>query len=336
MIKIAILVLLLITAWISLRSLEPRTLYYPDRTMIAKPSVYRLAYEDVHLVAADGTKIHGWYIPAAKERVSEHASERVSGRQAPSNNTHSPTRSPAYPRKWKGGQLAAPTFLFCHGNAGNISHRLDKLAKYHALGINVLIFDYRGYGRSEGRPSELGTYRDAEAAYQWIVHKPSFPRATGGNPSMAPPPETAGDDARNKIVFYGESLGCAVAVEMAIRHPDAAGLILESPFTSTVAMAKRIFPWLPVKWIVRYRYDNLSKIPKIKMPLLILHSPQDEIVPFAMGQELFAAAPEPKRLVEMVGGHNDGYLDFGERYLAVVKRFLKSLPVRPPASGGLR
>jgi hypothetical protein len=197
--------------------------------------------------------------------------------------------------------------LFCHGNGGNISHRLDKAARLRRTGVSLLFFDYRGYGLSEGAPSEQGTYQDAEAAYQWLLQR-----------------------GAKGVVFYGESLGCAVATEMARRHPEARGLILESPFTSTVAMAQLIFPRLPVSWILRYRYDNLAKIPGLRMPLLILHSPQDEIVPFAMGKRLFAAAPEPKRFVEMAGGHNDGYIDFGERYAAEVKRFLDSLPVTPP------
>jgi len=271
--KAILLLILFVVAWLGLNSLERRSLYFPDRTMSATPGVYRLVYEDLHLLATDGTKIHGWYMPGT---------------------------SPL-------------TILLCHGNAGNISHRLDKAMRLHSIGVGLLFFDYRGYGLSEGSATELGTYQDAEAAYRYLVEikrlKP------------------------DKIIFYGESLGCAVATEMAIRHP-AAGLILESPFTSTVAMARRIFPWLPVRWIVRYRYDNLSKIPKIKMPLLILHSPQDEIVPFAMGQELFVAAPSPKYFVELVGDHNEGYAEAGDRYNAAVKEFLSRIRATPLTSGG--
>jgi len=318
-IKIAILVLLLIAAWISFRSLEPRTLYYPDRTLIAKPNIYRMAYEDVHLVAADGTKIHGWYIPV-------YSSVGAPGLQGARDRQRSESESPAPLRRGPD----APTLLFCHGNAGNISHRLDKLAKFNTLGLNVLIFDYRGFGQSNGHPSELGTYQDAEAAYQWLVKREALSVKRDPALSLHAPRSTS------NIIFYGESLGCAVAVEMAIRHSDAAGLILESPFTSTAAMAKRIFPWLPVKWIVRYRYDNLSKIPKITMPLLILHSPQDEIVPFEMGKQLFASAPQPKQFVELVGGHNEGYELSGGRYLNAVASFLIRIAATPPASGGLR
>jgi fermentation-respiration switch protein FrsA (DUF1100 family) len=235
--------------------------------MNAKPSVYRLPYEDVHLVTADGVKIHAWYMRGPKPL----------------------------------------TILFCHGNAGNISHRLDKAVRLRQSGVSLLFFDYRGYGLSEGTPSEQGTYQDAEAAYQYLIQTKHL--------------------TSQQIVFQGESLGCAVALEMAVRHP-AAGLILESPFTSTVAMGKRIFPWLPVKWIVRYKYDNLSKIPRLHMPLLLFHSPQDDVVPYKMGKQLFAAAPQPKQFVELVGDHNDGYMDSGERYTKGVEDFLHRMTTR--------
>ena len=268
MLKIVLLVVLLVSAWLGLSSLERRSLYFPDRQVFATPQVYRLAYEDLMLRDSDGTRIHGWFIPKA-------------GRPAP-----------------------GLTLLFCHGNAGNISHRLDKVLKFHQIGLNVLLFDYRGYGQSEGRPSEAGTYLDAEAAYHYLTRTKKIPPA--------------------RIVLYGESLGCAVAVEMAHRHP-AAALILESPFTSTAAMGKRVYPWLPVRWMVRNKYDNLSKIPRIRLPLLILHSPRDEIVPFQMGRQLFAAAPGPKKFFELTGGHNDGYEMTGAAYIQTIDSFLKGV-----------
>ncbi|MFA5975520.1 MAG: alpha/beta hydrolase [Elusimicrobiota bacterium] len=239
MIKILILCVLVgVLGW-GLLSMERRSLYFPDRRLVATPAVYRLAYEDLHLTASDGVRIHGWFIPASK---------------APSSRINAPL-----------------AILLCHGNAGNVSHRLDKLSRLHLLGVNVLLFDYRGYGLSEGKPSEKGTYLDAEAAYRYLTDVRKIPP--------------------DQIVLYGESLGCAVATEMAMRHPSASGLILESPFTSTVAMANIVLPWFPASWIIRNRYDSLSKIPRLNMPLLILHSPHDEIVPFHMGQALYAAAP---------------------------------------------
>ncbi len=266
MTKIILLVVLVIFAWLGLSSLERRSLYFPDRQLFATPKVYRLDFEDLILKTSDGTKIHGWFIPAG----------RVKGR----------------------------TVLFCHGNAGNISHRLDKLLKFNGIGLNVLLFDYRGYGQSEGNPTEAGTYADAEAAYRYLSETKKIPAT--------------------QIILYGESLGCAVAVEMARRHP-AAALILESPFTSTVEMAKRVFPWLPVDWIVRYKYDNLSKIPQIHIPSLIMHSPQDEIVPFEMGIKLYKAASGPKKFFELTGGHNDGYAVTGKRYTTAIRNFLEHL-----------
>jgi fermentation-respiration switch protein FrsA (DUF1100 family) len=261
--KIAILLILIGALWYSLASLERRSLYYPDRQIVASPSDYGMPFDDLSLETRDGKKIHGWFIPAPP--------------------------------------LGGKTLLFCHGNAGNISHRLDKIAKYRALGLNVLIFDYRGYGQSEGSPSEAGTYLDAEAAHQYLVQQKKIP------------PE--------QIVLYGESLGCAVAVEMARRHPSAA-LILESPFTSTIAMGKLVLPWLPVRWIIRNKYDNLAKISQIHMPIMIMHSPQDEIVPFQMGQQLFAAAPEPNKFFQLTGGHNDGYETTGSSYTKALHQFM--------------
>jgi uncharacterized protein len=261
---ILVFFVLLVIAWIGMRSLETRSLYYPDRFLLVKPDPYHLVYDDVKLRAQDGTVIDAWYIPGKKQR----------------------------------------TILLCHGNAGNISHRIDKVLRLRESGAGVLLFDYRGYGLSEGSPSEKGTYQDAEAAYRFLTETKKIPA--------------------DQIVLYGESLGCAVALEIALRHP-AAGLILESPFTSTLAMAHHAFPWLPAKWTVRYRYDNLSKIPRLAMPLLILHSPQDEIIPFEMGKQLYAAAPEPKQFFQLGGGHNDGYADSGDSYINAVKDFLKSV-----------
>lgn len=261
-VKVAVLLGLLALFFYSLRSLEDRTLYYPEKGLDATPRAYGWTFEDLRLKTEDGVEVHGWYIPGTKPFV----------------------------------------LLLAHGNAGTISHRLNKAALLRRTGAGLLLFDYRGYGQSAGRPSEQGTYRDAEAAYRYLT-------------------ETKGIPA-DHVFFYGESLGCAVALEMALRHPGA-GVILESPFTSTVDMGKLVFPWLPVKWLVRHHYDNLLKIPKLTSPLLLMHSPQDEIVPFHMGQRLFQAAPDPKTFLELKGGHNEGYMDTGERYVSAVKAFVE-------------
>ena len=164
----------------------------------------------------------------------------------------------------------------------------------------MLLFDYRGYGRSSGRPDEQGTYLDAEAAYRWLAEKKKVPA--------------------DRIVIHGESLGGAVAMELALRR-RAAGLILESTFTSVVEMCRHVFPFLPADLVVRFRYDTLSKIPELSCPVLVMHSPDDDIVPFAMGRRLFAAAPEPKTFFEMKGSHNEGFLDTGPAYEKAIAGF---------------
>jgi uncharacterized protein len=268
MFKIIVLIFLLVMLVWAFGTLERRSLYYPDKEMVATPAIDQLAFDEVFLKTSDGVRIHGWFIPG--------------------------------PIKGK----PAKTIALFHGNAGNISHRLDKLLELRKLGVNVLLLDYRGYGKSGGSPSEQGTYRDGEAAYTYLTEKRKIPPAD--------------------LIFYGESLGCAVAIEMARRHP-AGGLILESPFTSTIAMGKLVFPWLPVRWMVRYRYDNLTKISELHLPILIMHSPQDDVVPFAMGQQLYAAAPQPKTFFELSGDHNAGYEITGRRYVDAIRSFMHGI-----------
>jgi len=198
----------------------------------------------------------------------------------------------------------SPVLLMCHGNGGNLSTRVDKMMLFRKAGASLLAIDYRGYGRSTGSPTEAGTYRDAEAAYLWLTGTKKIP------------PE--------RIVFYGESLGNGVAIEMARRH-KARGLIVDSAFTSTMDMGRLVFPFLPVNLMVKFRYDNLSKLPHVGCPVLVMHSPQDDIIPFAMGQKLFAAASEPKTFFELKGNHNEGFMETGQPYVDAVSRFLKNL-----------
>lgn len=258
-------VLVLALVWSGLSWFICKNLYFPTHEFEALPRSFGMSSGDVFFRAVDGTQLNGWWIPGSGP--------------------------------W--------TLLFCHGNAGNISHRVHKAFLFHEEGINVFLFDYRGYGKSRGRPSEQGAYRDGDAAYRYLVETRKI--------------------APDRVLLYGESLGCAIAVELARRHP-AGGIILESPFTSTIAMANLFFPWLPAQWIIRDRYDNLSKIPQIHIPILILHSPQDDIVPFAMGRKLFEAASGDKTFFEMTGDHNEGYIETGNRYTEAIRRFLQHLP----------
>ena len=189
--------------------------------------------------------------------------------------------------------------LHCHGNGGNISHRLDTCAALLGTGLSVFLFDYRGYGRSQERPGEEGTYRDAEAAYQWLVQR-GF--------------------AGTNIVAFGESLGGGVAAELAVHEP-LGGLVLQSTFTSIPDIGSELFPWLPVRWLATISYDTRSKLPRLRIPVLVMHSRADEIVPFHHGERNFAAANEPKLFWELHGDHN-GALGNARHFIAGVEQFL--------------
>jgi len=199
------------------------------------------------------------------------------------------------------------TLLWFHGNAGNLSDRVHQLRQLHdQLGVNMFMIDYREYGRSEGAVSEAGTYRDAEAALVFLRGR--------------------SDPSGTRIVYYGQSLGSAVAVELARRAPPD-GLILESPFLSIQEMTKVVMPYLPIGVLVLTKYDSLSKIGEIHAPLLILHGDRDEVVPYAQGRRLFDAANEPKRFYTISGAHhNDTYMMGGEGYFTALREFLASLP----------
>ncbi len=192
--------------------------------------------------------------------------------------------------------------LVCHGNAGSIEDRIDTARIFRELGASVLLFDYRGYGASSGSPNEQGTYLDAEAAFDELAKlAPNLP-----------------------IVVYGESLGGGVAVELARRRTIAA-LVLDSTFTSLVDVGARVYPWLPVRWIARTRYDNRAKIAELCIPILVAHSRSDAVVPFELGEALFAAANEPKRFVETKGGHNEGGLLHEASSLRAVTEFVAQI-----------
>lgn len=205
------------------------------------------------------------------------------------------------------GRAPRGTLLYLHGNGGNIGHRLDPIDVFHRLGLDILIVDYRGYGASSGKPSEEGTYQDALAAWNYLTQE------------KRRRPE--------QIVLFGESLGGAIAAWLAAGHAPA-GLILYASFTSVPELAQQLYPMFPARWLARYRYAARSALARVRCPVLILHSPQDEIIPFSHGQALFAAAHEPKRLVELHGGHNDALLVSRDLYAREVGRLLGELPAR--------
>ncbi|WP_018877436.1 alpha/beta hydrolase [Thioalkalivibrio sp. ALE28] len=242
---------------------QDRLVYMPSSNLTGTPERIGLDYEDVELVTADGVRLHGWFVPSPQGEES-------------------------------------PVLLFLHGNAGNISHRLHSLQLFHELGLAVLIIDYRGYGRSAGRPDEAGTYADARAAWEYLTEARSI--------------------APDSVVVFGRSLGAAVAADLATGVEPGA-VILESAFTSAADLGARHYPWLPVRALLRHEYDTLSRIEAITAPLLLAHSVDDEIVPFAHTERLYAAAGQA-RLLEMEGGHNEAFLATGDAYLEGLRAFL--------------
>ena len=201
--------------------------------------------------------------------------------------------------------VAAPTVLYLHGNYRNRGYNLDHVARLHDMGCNVLVIDYRGYGDSSAvGPTEQGVYADAEAAWQYLL-------------------ETRGIPAGRAFIF-GHSLGGAIAIDLAVRHPEAAGLITEGTFTSMQAMAERDYGFLPVGLLLNQRFDSIAKIPRLKMPLLLIHGAWDPRIPVAMADALYAAAPQPKQLLKIAGGEHSNSGVVGKvEYRAAVSAFIR-------------
>jgi len=244
---------------------QSRLIYYPDlpsRTLVTTPHRIGLAHESVELATQDGETLSAWFVPAPDARA---------------------------------------TLLFAHGNAGNISHRLDSIRLFNELGLAVFIFDYRGYGESSGKPSEQGTYTDAETAWDYLTAE------RGIDPE--------------EIVVFGRSLGAAIAAHLAHRHTPKA-LIVESAFTSVPDFGAEQYPLFPVRLLARIRYDTRSTLQGIHAPLLVVHSAEDEIIPYHHGEQIHATANEPKHLLTIRGGHNDGFLVSGKQYVEGVLQFL--------------
>lgn len=237
----------------------------PGRDLVATPENIGLAYQDIEFVTEDDVSLHGWFIATDD---------------------------------------AAATVLFFHGNAGNISHRLESIEIFHRLGLNVFIIDYRGYGQSEGKTSEKGTYRDAEAAWDYLI-------------------DTRGIDAR-QIIIFGRSLGASIAAWLASKHTPGA-LIIESGFTSVPSMGQRLYPLLPIRWLTYFKYDTRKYVKHIACPVLVAHSRNDEIIPYDEGREIYDAAHEPKTFLEMRGGHNDGFLATGGDYVEGLRSFINGM-----------
>jgi hypothetical protein len=248
--------------------LQPKLLYVPMRELLYTPAELNLEFENIIFKTADGLRLSGWFIPAQNSQF---------------------------------------TILFCHGNGGNMMHCLDSIDIFHNLGLNCFIFDYRGYGESGGKPSEEGTYLDAQAAYKWLTEEKKVPP----------------DD----IIVFGRSLGGSIAAHLAGRNKVAA-LVIESTFTSYADIGSRFYPYMPVRWFARFGYKTIQSIKDIRCPVMLIYSRDDEVVPFEFGLELFNSANEPKEFVEIFGGHNDSFLVSGELYKNAWIKWLKFLEER--------
>ncbi len=241
----------------------------PSKTVSSTPLRIGLKYESIWLNTRDQVRIHGWFIPAPD---------------------------------------AQAVVLVLHGNAGNIGHRLETIQVFHELGLSTFIFDYRGYGQSEGHPTEAGTYEDAHTAWRYLTEQ------RGINPA--------------DIILFGRSLGGAVASELATQV-QARALILESTFTSVPELAAELYPFVPTRLISRFRYDTREALGKVAVPVLVIHSRDDEIVPFQHAESLYANISGPKQLLPLRGGHNNGFLLGRSNYMSGLANFL-ALP-RPAA-----
>jgi fermentation-respiration switch protein FrsA (DUF1100 family) len=252
--------------------IENRFVFYPQSSFDLTPEDLRLEYKDVYFNSGDGYRLHGWFFPL---------------------------------------QTGGSVILFFHGNAGNISHRLENVRLLTERNLQVFIFDYRGYGKSSGKPSEKGIYVDGLAAYDYLVEKEHI---SPGN-----------------VVLFGRSLGGAVAIETALNR-DTRSIIVESAFASIKEMAKTMFPFNLFSFMLPSHYDNLNKISDINVPKLIIHGEEDEIVPFSMSKRLFEASRQPKFFYTVKGaGHNDTFIAGGDEYFENFVSFVNESKLRDPS-----
>jgi len=245
-------------------------IYFPDKTVFFNPNYINLKFEDIYFKTSDNISINGWLIPA-------DSSKKI--------------------------------ILFCHGNAGNISHRLESIQIFNRLELDVFIFDYRGFGKSEGSVSEEGTYQDVMGAWNFLISQKGY------KPSQ--------------IIIFGRSLGSGVASWLA-RNVKPAGLILESSFTSITDVGASVYPFFPVRLLSRYHYSTRENLSYIDCPILFIHSKGDEIIPYRLGLENYKLAGEPKTFLEIEGSHNDGFMVSISKYIKGIDSFLNQLSTVNP------
>jgi len=271
--RILLLTCGLVVLFIMLRYFEHSQVYHPGRSFDATGAELGRPFEQVHFKSGDGVDLHGWFYPATTNSPNAHIG-----------------------------------LVYCHGNAGNISHRLDTCRALLQTGMAVFLFDYRGYGKSSGRPSEEGTYLDAQAACAWMRLK---------------------GYANTNLIAYGESLGGGIATEVLLRE-KLGGLVLQGTFTSVPDLGAELFPWLPVRWISRIKYDTLSKLPKVTVPVVVLHSRGDEIIGYHHSQKNYDAIKSPKFFCELQGDHNNP-LEDRKSFVEAINTLLTMMATNAPA-----
>ncbi len=244
---------------------EQTKIYFPTKEIRFTPQDVSLEYEDVFFETEDGLRLNSWFIPA----------ENPKG-----------------------------IILYNNGNAGNIGDRIEITKIFNKLNLSVFLFDYRGYGKSQGKPSEEGLYRDAMAAYQYL--------------------NSRHDIDRDRIILYGESIGAVVAADLASKV-NARALIFQSGFSSAVDMGERLFPFLPVRWLITVRYNAVEKLKNLSTPKLIIHSRDDEMIPFELAEKVFNSASEPKEFYIMHGTHNEAIFMSKEEYSKKVGAFIDNV-----------
>jgi len=259
---IALVVILAVCTYLFYPSVESFFIYFPQSHFDFSPEEFRLQYKEAYFNTEDGNQLHGWFFSSEKD---------------------------------------GPVILHFHGNAGNISHRLDLVQPFLGKGFSVFLVDYRGFGKSSGRPSEPGLYKDGLAAWSYLVEKERI--------------------APERIMLHGHSIGAAVAIEVALQK-KVRGLVIESAFTSTKDMAKTMALFALFSPVFPAHYNNLEKIPRVSVPKLVIHGERDEIVPFAMGRKLFEAATDPKFFYPVKdAGHNDVFIVGAEKYFEIFAEF---------------
>ncbi len=292
---------------------QGKFIFFPARAIETTPDDFQLKYQDVWLPIPTKTgavdSVHGWWIPASENPPSPPlarggARKGESFLAAPQSDKRVIAAVPALNKGGLGGVV-----LYLHGNASNVGANVEHAYRFHRLGLSVFVMDYRGYGKSQGDfPSESQVYEDAQLAWDYLV------KQRGINP--------------NQIYIYGHSLGGAIAIDLAVRHPEGAGLIVEGSFTSTRAMVdfqKGLFWLFPIDWLLTQRFDSLSKVDRLQMPVLFIHGTADNVVPVEMSKKMFEAAPEPKQLyIVPDGGHTNVAHIGGAEYLQILSQFLGS------------